>query len=204
MPPVADGQRSPAVRMAPRRLAGAHGAAGSRDDKERRRPIVSIHGGDRKGFEGPAGNSRDVENAGTICPHVFHRDGGRIIHFRAAWKNACKAAGCPGALVHDIPRSAVRTFERAGVPRSVAMSIVGHKTESIYRRHAIVDEAMQREAAAHLDAWLAAPPAASSTAAVTPLRRGRRPRRRAMVSKRSVKCARHHSTDEPRASLAPP
>jgi hypothetical protein len=47
----------------------------------------------------------------------------------------------------------VRTFERAGVPRSVAMSIVGHKTESIYRRYAIVDEAMQREAAARLDAF---------------------------------------------------
>ena len=53
-------------------------------------------------------------------------------------------------------RSAVRTFERAGVPRSVAMSIVGHKTESIYRRYAIVDEAMQREPAARLDAWMAA------------------------------------------------
>jgi len=50
--------------------------------------------------------------------------------------------------LHDLRRSTVRTFERAGVPRSVAMSIVGHKTESIYRRYAIVDEAMQREAAA--------------------------------------------------------
>ena len=56
-------------------------------------------------------------------------------------------------------RSAVRTFERAGVPRSVAMSIVGHKTESIYRRYAIVDEAMQREAAARLDAFVATAPA---------------------------------------------
>ena len=37
------------------------------------------------------------------------------------------------------------------------MSIVGHKTESIYRRYAIVDEAMQREAAARLDAWMALP-----------------------------------------------
>ena len=36
------------------------------------------------------------------------------------------------------------------------MSIVGHKTESIYRRYAIVDEAMQREAAARLDAWVGA------------------------------------------------
>ena len=77
--------------------------------------------------------------------------------FRTAWKNACKAAGCPGKLIHDMRRSAVRTFERAGVPRSVAMSIVGHKTESIYRRYAIVDEAMQREAAARLDAWMQSP-----------------------------------------------
>jgi integrase len=111
---------------------------------------------------------------GTISPFVFHRNGERIVHFRAAWKNACKTAGCPGALVHDMRRSAVRTFERAGVPRSVAMSLVGHKTESIYRRYAIVDEAMQREAAARLDAWVAAPPAAPSTATVTALRRGHR------------------------------
>lgn len=111
---------------------------------------------------------------GTICPFVFHRNGARIGYFRAAWRNACKAAGCPGALVHDMRRSAVRTFERAGVPRSVAMSLVGHKTESVYRRYAIVDEAMQREAAARLDAWMAALPAAPSTATVTALRRGSR------------------------------
>jgi len=36
------------------------------------------------------------------------------------------------------------------VPRSVAMSIVGHETESIYRHYAIADEGMQREAAARL------------------------------------------------------
>lgn len=44
------------------------------------------------------------------------------------------------------------------MPRSAAMSIVGHKTESIYRRYAIVDEAMQREAAARLNAFTTAPP----------------------------------------------
>jgi hypothetical protein len=43
-----------------------------------------------------------------------------------------------------------------GVPRWVPMSIAGHKTESIYRRYAIGDEAMQREAAVRLDAWVAA------------------------------------------------
>jgi len=46
----------------------------------------------------------------------------------------------------------VRSLERAGVPRSVAMAR-GHKTESIYKRYAIIDEAMHREAAERLEAW---------------------------------------------------
>lgn len=72
------------------------------------------------------------------------------------------------AIVHDMRRSAVRTFERAGVPRSTAVSMVGHKTESIYRRYAIVDEQMQREAVERLDAYMA-PTAAA--AMVVPLDR---------------------------------
>ncbi len=44
----------------------------------------------------------------------------------------------------------MRNLERAGVPRSVAMAMVGHKTESVYRRYAIVDAAMLKEGAAKL------------------------------------------------------
>ena len=87
---------------------------------------------------------------------------------------ACEEAGCPGSLIHDMRRSAVRTFERAGVPRSVAMSIVGHKTESIYRRYAIVDEAMQREAAARFDVWVGAPSLALSNGLVTAFKKSKR------------------------------
>ena len=108
-----------------------------------------------------------LKKAGKVVPFVFHRDGERIKYFRAAWANACTEAGCPNALVHDLRRSAVRTFERAGVPRSAAMSMVGHKTESIYRRYAIVDEAMQREAAARLDAFTAQPESGNTTSIVS-------------------------------------
>src|ERR1043166_3552730 len=36
--------------------------------------------------------------------------------------------------------NAVRNLERVGVARSVAMKLMGHKTEAVYRRYAIVCE----------------------------------------------------------------
>ncbi len=53
-------------------------------------------------------------------------------------------------LRHDFRRTAVTNMKRAGVPRSVAMKLTGHKTESVYRRYAIVDKAMLREGAEKL------------------------------------------------------
>jgi integrase len=90
---------------------------------------------------------------GRIIPWVFHRTkhGRRLNGFRKAWRTACTAAGVPGRILHDFRRTAVRNLERAGVPRSTAMRMVGHKTESVYRRYAIVDEAMLREGSEQLD-----------------------------------------------------
>lgn len=87
---------------------------------------------------------------GQIIPWVFHRDGEPIRDFRKAWLSACKRAGVPGRLRHDFRRTVVRNLERAGVPRSVAMRLTGHKTESVYRRYAIVAQADLRDGVAKL------------------------------------------------------
>jgi integrase len=92
-----------------------------------------------------------VEKARDIvCPWVFHRHGRPIKSFRGAWDNACEAAGVSGRIPHDLRRTAVRNLERAGVSRSVAMKLTGHKTESVYRRYAIVSEADLSEGARRL------------------------------------------------------
>jgi integrase len=83
---------------------------------------------------------------GKIIPYVFpHRSGkfqgDRIQDFKKAWETACKKAGCPGMLRHDFRRTAVRNFERAAVPRSIAMKNTGHRTESVYSRYDIVNDA---------------------------------------------------------------
>jgi integrase len=75
---------------------------------------------------------------------------------RYAWYAACAAAGFGsynvkkrqfvGLKLHDFRRSAARNLVRAGVDRDTAMSITGHKTDSIFRRYNIVDTADRKNA----------------------------------------------------------
>jgi len=99
---------------------------------------------------------------GKIVPWVFVTDEGRPVgDFRKAWASACKKAGffrveegvaIPTKLVHDFRRSAVRNLIHAGIPETTAMELTGHKTRAVFKRYAIVDEAMLREAGAKLAA----------------------------------------------------
>jgi integrase len=94
-----------------------------------------------------AEHERLLKDERRWVPCVFHRDGRQIRSMLKAFKAACKAAGCPGRIPHDLRRTAVRNLERAGVPRSQAMQITGHQTESVYRRYAIVSETDLNDAA---------------------------------------------------------
>jgi hypothetical protein len=78
----------------------------------------------------------------------------QVKYFNDRWKCLLKDSGVGKKLVHDFRRSAVRNMERAGIPRSQAMKISGHKTESIYKRYAIVSEADLHIAGAKYEAFL--------------------------------------------------
>ena len=105
-------------------------------------------------FSQQLNQTRVLERAiDRVIPWVFHRNGRPIKDYYGAWDEACRLAGLPDRIAHDLRRTAVRNLERAGVPRSAAMRMTGHKTESVYRRYAIVDEAMLREGADKLAAY---------------------------------------------------
>jgi len=91
---------------------------------------------------------------GVICPWVFFRYSQRaekpkrIRNFYKAWHNACRAAGVPDRIPHDFRRTMVKRLEAAGVPRKVATSVTGHRSEAVYRRYHIVSPTEQRDAMA--------------------------------------------------------
>lgn len=95
---------------------------------------------------------------------VQRENGQRTRAFYKVWKTACRKAGVVGRLRHDFCRTAVMNLELAGVPRSTAMDLIGHKTESIYRRNAILNVVALRQGADKL----AALHAAQKTAAAIP------------------------------------
>ena len=87
-------------------------------------------------------------------PFVFHRNVQKIslTMWRDRFMKACQAAG-RSHYTHDCRRTAARSLERAGVPRNVAMKLIGHKTESMYKRYRIVDDSDLEDAVGKLDEY---------------------------------------------------
>lgn len=97
---------------------------------------------------------------GRIVPWVFWSSirqgvqvaGSKIGRFEFAWTSASRRAGLEGRIPHDLRRTAVLNLERAGVARSVAMKITGHRTAAVYARYAIPEAGLLQEAGAKLQA----------------------------------------------------
>lgn len=82
-----------------------------------------------------------LERSGQrLIPWVFHRNGNPIARIQEDWRNAAEAAGLD-VVFHDLRRSAIRQMELASVPRSTAMRLSGHLTESTFTRYAISSQA---------------------------------------------------------------
>lgn len=86
---------------------------------------------------------------------IFHREGEPIREFRKSWAAACSKAGIR-RLFHDLRRSACRNMIAAGVAQVTAMQVSGHKTDSMFRRYAIVSETDLRMALRATQQYLAA------------------------------------------------
>jgi len=91
---------------------------------------------------------------GRIIPEAFvHLGKGKlqgqpIRGFKKAWKAACRKAGYPHLVLHDLRRSGIRAMVRSGTPDSVAMRISGHATRAVFLRYDITSDADLKEAAA--------------------------------------------------------
>src|SRR6185295_7983112 len=90
-----------------------------------------------------------------LCRWVCHRQGRQLGTIDTVWKSTCVTLGLAtghwnkstgtwteydGLIFHDLRRSGVRNLVRAGVDRTTAMLISGHKTESVFNRYNIVNE----------------------------------------------------------------
>lgn len=92
---------------------------------------------------------------GQLCPFVFWKEGvdakgnpvaSPITIYSKPWRSACKKAGVVGLIPHDLRRGAARLLIRSGVDEAVAMRLLGHKTDSIFRRYNVTSDDDTRDA----------------------------------------------------------
>lgn len=109
-------------------------------------PLVDL----KAGLDEQCAIHEALKKTGKIVPDVFHRTATPIGEFRKSWTSACRAAGCPGRVPHELRRTDIRSMVRARISKHTAMLMSGHKSASVFRRYAIVSEQDLAEAAVKL------------------------------------------------------
>jgi integrase len=98
------------------------------------------------------------------CPYVFFwqyahhvraTPGQPLTDFRWAWGDACRRAGFPGLLFHDLRRSAIKFADQeAGINTGLVRLMSGHKSDSVFQRYNIRGGRDAEKLAEALDAAL--------------------------------------------------
>jgi integrase len=91
---------------------------------------------------------------------LFHVDGQPLGPMRSELRRTCALLGIPygrqdGVVFHDTRHSAVTNLVASGTGEAVAMSITGHIDPSVFKRYNVRRDAVQAEAAARRDEYLA-------------------------------------------------
>ncbi len=82
---------------------------------------------------------------------VFLRNGQPISDIRTAFSNAKERAGITDFRFHDLRHCAATALRRAGVDNTTAMTIIGHRSEKMWRRYNTIDERDLRAAASKMN-----------------------------------------------------
>jgi integrase len=119
------------------------------DQTKNKRPrTLPIYGDMRRWLE------HQRETCPKGCLWVFHgAHTCQVDTHLNGWTEACKRAGVPGLLFHDLRRSAVRNMKKAGLQDLEAMRISGHLTRNVFDRYNIIDEDDLAEAGKRLEEY---------------------------------------------------
>jgi integrase len=84
-----------------------------------------------------------MDGTAQLADPIFHRSGLPVGDFKKSWATATKKAGCAGRLFHDFRRTCARRLLAAAIPQTLALTMMGMASDSIFRRYAIADSAIQ-------------------------------------------------------------
>lgn len=108
----------------------------------------------RRAYINTGSRRRPGDGQTHLSEYVFHVQGKPVGDWRKRWYAALEKAQVPRRMFYDFRRTGVRNMTRAGVSETVAMTISGHLTDSMFRRYNITDARDQRAAFQRMEEYL--------------------------------------------------